>query len=73
MAALAGTAAFITEADIKQPERFASSCAPRPALMAFFDDLIVLSPAGLIVTDYPEVAGRAGRRCVGPRLTSGTW
>ena len=28
--------------------------------MSFFDDLLVLNPAGRIVADYPELPGRAG-------------
>ena len=60
VAALAGTAAFVTEADIAQPERLREQLRARPALLAFFDDLIVLGPTGHIVTDYPEVPGRAG-------------
>ncbi|HEY2627616.1 MAG TPA: diguanylate cyclase, partial [Usitatibacter sp.] len=58
--ALAGTAAFITAADLSQPDRLREQLHARPALMAFFDDLIVLNPAGRIVTDYPEVPGRVG-------------
>lgn len=57
---LAGTAAFITEADMAQPARLREQFRQKPGLLAFFDDLLVINPAGRIVMDHPEVAGRIG-------------
>src|SRR3974390_536768 len=53
--ALAGTAAFITARDLAQPAMLREQFHERPALSAFFDDLLVLDPEGVIVVDYPEV------------------
>ncbi len=39
--------------------------AARPAMLAAFDDLIVVRPDGSVVADYPEVPGRAGITAAG--------
>lgn len=57
---LAGTAAFITDADLAQPARLRDEIHRKPGVLSFFDDLLVLNPQGRIVSDWPEVAGRAG-------------
>jgi hypothetical protein len=57
---LAGSAAFITDADLAQPARLREQFRQKPGVLSLFDDLLVLNPAGRIVTDYPEVAGRTG-------------
>src|SRR5579862_3353089 len=60
IAVLAGTAALITDAGMGQPARLRDEFRQPPALHSFYDDILVLNPAGRIVADYPEVAGRAG-------------
>ena len=57
---LAGTAAFISAADLAQPQRLRETLRQRPALYAFYDDLLVLSPGGRVLADYPQVEGREG-------------
>jgi diguanylate cyclase (GGDEF)-like protein/PAS domain S-box-containing protein len=60
VSALAGTAAFIDDTDLANPALLREQFRRRPALMALFDDLIILNPAGTIYVDFPEVAGRVG-------------
>jgi diguanylate cyclase (GGDEF)-like protein/PAS domain S-box-containing protein len=57
---LAGTAAFISDADMAQPARLREELHQKPGLLSFFDDLLVLNPAGRLVADYPELPGRTG-------------
>jgi diguanylate cyclase (GGDEF)-like protein/PAS domain S-box-containing protein len=60
VSALAGTAAFIAAGDLAKPAELREQFRQRPALMALFDDLIILSPAGVGIVDFPEIAGRVG-------------
>jgi len=60
IAVLAGTAAFITPADLAHPEQLREELRQRPALQSFYDDLLLLSPAGRVLVDYPQVEGRVG-------------
>jgi diguanylate cyclase (GGDEF)-like protein/PAS domain S-box-containing protein len=57
---LAGAAAFVTDADMAQPLKMREEFRQKPGVLSFFDDILVLNPAGRIVVDYPEVAGRVG-------------
>ena len=57
---LASTAALITSTDVAQPLHLREEFRARPALLSFFDDILVLGPDGRILVDYPQVDGRAG-------------
>jgi diguanylate cyclase (GGDEF)-like protein/PAS domain S-box-containing protein len=57
---LAGTAAFITDADMAQPARLRDEVHRKPGVLSFFDDLLVLNTSGRIISDFPELAGRVG-------------
>jgi diguanylate cyclase (GGDEF)-like protein/PAS domain S-box-containing protein len=57
---LAGTAALLTDADLSQPSRLREQLRQKPGVLFFYDDLLVLTPTGRILSDYPEVPGRAG-------------
>ncbi|HEX4780307.1 MAG TPA: diguanylate cyclase [Usitatibacter sp.] len=58
--ALSATAAFMDERDLADPRQIRKQFAERPSLLALFDDLLVQDSKGTIVTDFPELAGRAG-------------
>jgi len=58
--ALSATAAFMDERDLADPPHIRKQFAERPSLLALFDDLLVQDPKGVVVTDFPELAGRAG-------------
>ena len=58
--ALSATAAFMDERDLAAPLEIRRQFAERPSLLALFDDLVVQDDKGVIVVDYPELAGRVG-------------
>jgi diguanylate cyclase (GGDEF)-like protein/PAS domain S-box-containing protein len=58
--ALSATAAFIDERDLSDPKKMRKDFAERPALLALYDDILVQDTKGIVIVDYPELAGRAG-------------
>jgi diguanylate cyclase (GGDEF)-like protein/PAS domain S-box-containing protein len=57
---LSATAALMDERDLADPQQFRRQLAERPLLMALFDDLLLQDAAGILVSDYPQLAGRVG-------------
>ena len=58
--ALSATAAFMDERNLAEPLQIRKQFAERPSLMALYDDLLVQDPKGILVADFPELAGRVG-------------
>ena len=58
--ALSATAAFMDERDLADPAQIRKQFAERPSLLALFDDLLVQDAKGMVVTDFPQLAGRVG-------------
>jgi diguanylate cyclase (GGDEF)-like protein/PAS domain S-box-containing protein len=57
---LAGSASAIPPQALRSPQAFREYYAGHRTLLALFDDLLLLSPSGRIISDAPEVPGRAG-------------
>jgi diguanylate cyclase (GGDEF)-like protein/PAS domain S-box-containing protein len=58
--ALSATAAFMDERDLADPDQIRNQFTERPSLSALFDDLLVQDSRGIIVVDFPMLAGRTG-------------
>ncbi len=58
--ALTAEAMAIPPEILARPQEFAAYLERQPALLLFFDALLVYSPTGEILADAPRVAGRAG-------------
>ena len=59
-AVLGATASFIDAADIANVDGLREELRQHPALMAMFDDVLLVEPNGVIRMDFPVVAGRVG-------------